>query len=90
MWELKGGVLRRVTDLSPGPTDSFQRYLYRTDEALYFSADDGTTGFELWKFDGNRMTLVHNFAEDGPVGNGYVVRILCGPRKYLSFGPAPI
>jgi ELWxxDGT repeat protein len=28
--------------------------------ALYFSADDGTTGYELYRYDGNAVTLVEN------------------------------
>ena len=40
-----------VADINPGAADSSSSHLTVFDEALYFSANDGINGQELWKYD---------------------------------------
>ena len=44
-----GSDLRLVLDIFPGPDTSSVRFLERTSDALYFTADDGYHGNELWR-----------------------------------------
>jgi ELWxxDGT repeat protein len=44
-----GSNLRPAVDIYPGPVGSQPRFVARTGDALYFSADDGLHGRELWR-----------------------------------------
>lgn len=44
-----GSNLRVVADIFPGPVGSMPEFVGRTSDALYFSADDGAHGSELWR-----------------------------------------
>jgi ELWxxDGT repeat protein len=44
-----GGNLRLAADIFPGPNGSLPQFIGRTGDALYFSADDGVHGGELWR-----------------------------------------
>ena len=64
LWKSDGTVAGtvRVTDLNPGPADAFfggefpsvaaGRDLMKVNDTLFFIANDGVSGFELWKSDG--------------------------------------
>lgn len=41
-----------VSDINPGSGDSMPQYLTVFDNELYFSANDGINGAELWRYDG--------------------------------------
>jgi ELWxxDGT repeat protein/cysteine-rich repeat protein len=41
-----------VRDIHPGPTGSFPRTLTAWNDVVYFYADDGVTGTEVWRSDG--------------------------------------
>jgi len=47
-----------VKDIWPGPDGSFPIDLSPVGSTLYFYADDGTHGFELWKSDGTEASTV--------------------------------
>jgi len=52
-----------VKDIYPGSNDGFQPYSYKfftavVDNTLYFQANDGTNGMELWKSDGTEAGTV--------------------------------
>lgn len=44
-----GSHLRRAVDIYPGPNSSWPLFVARTSDALYFAADDGVHGRELWR-----------------------------------------
>ncbi len=50
----------RVADINPGLLGSSPRGMTVFDGAMYFSADDGTYGRELWKYDGSAVTRLSN------------------------------
>src|SRR5205814_94197 len=47
-----------MNDINPGPGGSSPFGFTISNNALYFSADDGTNGFELWKSDGTEAGTV--------------------------------
>ena len=63
LWKTDGtdaGTVR-VMDINPGTNSSFQPFafgLIAFNGALYFSAQDGVSGFELWKSDGTEAGTV--------------------------------
>ncbi len=44
----------RVADINPGPGSSIPTQLVVSGDTLYFSANDGTSGAELWAVDTGR------------------------------------
>ena len=53
----RGGI-RPVSDINPGPADSFPSVLTDVNGRLFFSADDGVSGRELWSTDGTEAGTV--------------------------------
>ncbi|NVJ15612.1 ELWxxDGT repeat protein [Myxococcus sp. AM010] len=51
-WELCGKTAVRLADIHPGAEGSAPEDLVHGDRALYFTADDGTHGRELWRSSG--------------------------------------
>lgn len=55
----EGGIFTSAGDINPGPSSSNPTNLTNVGGALFFSAKDGTNGFELWKHAGSgASTLV--------------------------------
>ncbi|MGB3616864.1 MAG: hypothetical protein WBA12_02000, partial [Catalinimonas sp.] len=57
-WDRAAGTVELVEDIRPGDFSSNPNGLYVHDGVLYFSADDGTAGRELWSYDGTQTTLL--------------------------------
>jgi ELWxxDGT repeat protein len=58
----------RVKDIRSGTGNSFPRYLTNVNGTLFFQANDGTSGYELWKSDGTESGTVR--AKDVRSGSG--------------------
>lgn len=58
LYKLDAGGITPVADINPGPDGSFPEKLTPADGILYFTADDGFHGRELWKLtqDPNSIT----------------------------------
>lgn len=50
--------LDRVIDINPGSAGSYPKYLTAYDGQVFFAADDGTHGKELYAYDGISATLI--------------------------------
>ncbi|MFN5222025.1 MAG: hypothetical protein ACK5FE_14165, partial [Cyanobacteriota bacterium] len=48
----------RVFDINPGSSSSSPRNFFSVGDSLFFTADDGITGSELWRSDGKSTTRV--------------------------------
>ncbi len=59
-----------VADINPGPTGSDIDELTDVNGTLYFTADDGTNGIELWTSDGTAATLVEDAVPGGGINPG--------------------
>ncbi len=53
-WELCGNSAVRLADIHPGATGSDPEELVHGDRVLFFTADDGSHGRELWRSSGTR------------------------------------
>ncbi len=52
LWVLNGNTAYMVKDIRPGPESSLPEMLTAFDNRIYFSANDGSNGRELWVSDG--------------------------------------
>src|SRR5262249_47450069 len=77
----------------PGPASSSPDWLTDVQGTLYFSADDGTSGRELWKSDGTPegTVLVKDVQSDAPSGFAGSANpanlIVAGGRLYFTTQP---
>ena len=77
-----------VKDVQPGPDASFPSQLTNVNSMLFFRADDGTTGRELWKSDGTSAgTARVKDVNPGPAdGLPFLVNMLEDVNGTLFFG----
>jgi ELWxxDGT repeat protein len=77
LWSFDGAIAQMVAEINPTPDpgngdtflmDSSPGHLTVFDGLLYFSADDGVHGRELWSFDGTNARLVLDL-NSGPYGS---------------------
>src|SRR5690554_74373 len=47
-----------VDDINPGAGDAYPSQVTEVGNKVYFSADDGTNGNEVWVYDGTTTTLI--------------------------------
>lgn len=75
LFHLVDDRLQLVADLNPGTAASQPRYLTEYGGALWFTADDGLRGLEMWRYDGLRVTMVTDFCPGSCSGSpsGYRV-----------------
>lgn len=57
-WSSNGTAVTRVADINPGPKGSYPYGLTNLNGTLFFSADDGTHGYQLWQSDGTAADTV--------------------------------
>ncbi len=58
LWRFDGTTQERVSDINPGPLESYPENLFVHQGALHFRARDGQSGMELWRYDGTEVELV--------------------------------
>lgn len=58
LWKSVGTTAQQVKDINPGTADSAPAQLTAVNNLLYFSADDGSNGRELWRSDGTATGTV--------------------------------
>jgi ELWxxDGT repeat protein len=74
-----------IKDIQPGPTGSSLRYLVDVDGTLFFTADDGVTGEELWKSDGTEAgTVLVKDIVPGPDGSSCTRLTKVGGTLFFS------
>ena len=89
LWRINNsGVAEMVEDAVPGGginplgANSIPRYLTNVNGTLYFRADDGTNGDELWRINGS--TGVAELVEDAVAGGGIYPGGATSLPKYLT------
>ncbi len=92
IYDMSESQASQLLDIRPGAQGSmtadftfFSRYFGMFDGKLYFSADDGSKGFELWVTDGTPTgtTMVKDINPTGTSGAGYSITVL-GNYFYFS------
>ncbi|MGB3618376.1 MAG: hypothetical protein WBA12_09665, partial [Catalinimonas sp.] len=67
------GTVRRVlAGLNPGGNARASAGAYVHDDTLYFSANDGTTGDELWRYDGTAVSQVADLNPGDSLASSHV------------------
>lgn len=61
-YDITTEMATRLTDIYPGRWSSQPRNITSYNGDIYFAANDGTHGFELWKHDGASATLVKDLS----------------------------
>lgn len=61
LWQTDGTTqgTHIVQDIAPGPASSQPQNIIITDDKIYFTANDGQTGHELWVIDNERISVAN-------------------------------
>lgn len=88
--DLATGTVRLVADVLPGPTGSAPRNLTVCNGLLYFAADDGIHGRQLWVTDGTAAGTRLALAPGGPLASSPSNLLAHGSKLYFvaDAGPA--
>jgi ELWxxDGT repeat protein len=81
LWQYDGTTVKPVSNIHPDSGTNYSSYptgLTPFNNAVYFMADDGTHGYELWKYDGVKTTLM----DINPGGN----QSSSYPKGFRQFG----
>ena len=73
-----------VKDINSGSSNSIPQDFEIVGDTLYFSADDGTNGYELWKSDGTALGTVMDQDIRSTYGSSPADLILVGNTLYFS------
>ena len=76
----------QVSDIHPGASGSFPAEFQLYDGHLYFQADDGTSGTELWVYDGTSATMAANIADGSFASSPKDPVVYDGKLYFQSFG----
>ncbi len=80
-WLIHDGRIRRIADICVGPEGSNPANFVTTSNTIFFTADDGTHGTELWKSDGTASGTVM-VADINPIQDARAF----GPRSLTRLG----
>ena len=61
MYNTSNGSITQIGDINSGSSDSSPNKFYVFDNKLFFQADDGVNGLELWSYDVNNTANIENF-----------------------------
>jgi ELWxxDGT repeat protein len=81
LWKYDGATTSRVANIHPSigtNYSSFPNALAVFNGALYFMANDGSHGFELWRFNETGTTMLSDINPGGPDSSSY-------PKKFTPF-----
>ncbi len=85
LWKSDGTTTTIVKDINPGVAQgSFPTYLTNVGGKLYFTADDGTHGTELWVHDPNAESNQTHIVEDIYPGNDFDDIPFSSEPKFLT------
>jgi ELWxxDGT repeat protein len=74
LWKYTGAAVVQATNIHPdmgSNASSYPNSLFAWNGTLYFQADDGSHGYELWKHDGNRALLLADVNTGGQSSSSY-------------------
>jgi ELWxxDGT repeat protein len=87
LWRYNGTTATLITNIHADIGTNHGSYPHQLkvfNNALFFSADDGTNGYELWKCDGARAVLLTNI-NPGGAGSGSFPRFFTPYKNALYF-----
>jgi ELWxxDGT repeat protein len=91
LWEYNGmDPPTQVSDINPGEGDSFREHntseytITGYGQKLYFAANDGIHGTELWEYDGVNPPVLVSDIYPGPAGSGPYQLVVYDDRLYFS------